>query len=273
MMKKRIMAALLLMTAVSITAAEAVPQPENDDSITIYFVRHGKTLLNTSDRVQGWVDSPLTPQGVTMAREVGEGMKNIKFDRFYSSDAGRQRETMQVLLQQAGVKNYQLRELKGLREVFFGGFEGRPNPEMAAAIAKHMGLKDSAALIGGMKNGEITIQQQIDSMAAADSTHQAETYPQVKARTASALTTMIDEAKAHKEKTLLAISSGMAIQAMIANLTDNPAKNKPLSNAAVVKIIYRNGTFSVPEIGNMQYLAEGKAALEKQPESATSPSS
>jgi probable phosphoglycerate mutase len=48
---------------------------------------------------------------------------------------------------------------------------------------------------------------------------------------------------------------------MISDLTDDAAKNKPLANAAVVKIVYKNGTYSVAEIGTMKYIAAGKQAL------------
>ena len=45
------------------------------------------------------------------------------------------------------------------------------------------------------------------------------------------------------------------------DLTDDTAKNKPLANAAVVKIVYKNGIYSVPEIGTMKYVEAGKQAL------------
>ena len=35
---------------------------KQDKPVTLWFVRHGKTLLNTLDRVQGWADSPLTDE-------------------------------------------------------------------------------------------------------------------------------------------------------------------------------------------------------------------
>lgn len=44
-------------------SAEAEKAPEGDGSITLYLVRHGKTFLNTTDQVQGWIDSPLTEKG------------------------------------------------------------------------------------------------------------------------------------------------------------------------------------------------------------------
>ncbi len=37
-----------------------------------------KTLLNSFDRVQGWIDSPLTKDGVQVAQYLGEGLKGIK---------------------------------------------------------------------------------------------------------------------------------------------------------------------------------------------------
>lgn len=106
-MKKWLTAIIMFASAATCSAAEM----KDDGIINIYFARHGKTLLNTFDRVQGWADSPLTEDGIRVARYLGEGLKEVKFDRFYSSDAGRQRETMAVILKQAGINDYRLIEL------------------------------------------------------------------------------------------------------------------------------------------------------------------
>ena len=42
------------------TTKEKETKPEE---LTLYIVRHGKTMLNTTDRVQGWSDAVLTPEG------------------------------------------------------------------------------------------------------------------------------------------------------------------------------------------------------------------
>ena len=55
-MKKWLTAIIMFASAATCSAAEM----KDDGSINIYFARHGKTLLNTFDRVQGWADSPLT---------------------------------------------------------------------------------------------------------------------------------------------------------------------------------------------------------------------
>ncbi|MWP63044.1 histidine phosphatase family protein [Gilliamella sp. Pas-s25] len=235
-----------------------------DDKVTIYFARHGKTLFNTYDLVQGWADTPLTNQGIKLARYLGEGFKNIQFDAYYTSDAGRQRETMQVLLEQKGVKDYKIRELKGLREVFFGGFEGRPNTKMVYSSMKLSGYNSVDAFYKGYQAGNLPIDVMIDSIAKTDPRHQAENYQQVKTRTQAALQTIVQNAHNNHEKTILAISSGMSMQAMISDLTDNKDKNKPLANATVIKIIYKNGQYNVSEIGNIEYVNKGKEALNQQ---------
>ena len=153
-MKKWLIALVTLASAATCFAADTAPSAQ-DDTVTIYFARHGKTLFNTFDRVQGWADTPLTEDGVRVARYLGEGLKGIKFDRFYSSDAGRQRETMAVILKQMGVTSYHLNELPGLREAFFGGFEGGFNKDMADAGAHALGLANGTALFTAMKAGTL----------------------------------------------------------------------------------------------------------------------
>lgn len=237
----------------------------HNEEITIYFARHGKTLFNTYDLVQGWADSPLTDKGIEVARYLGQGFKDkqIQFDAYYTSDAGRQRETMQVLLQQKGVKDYQIQELKGLREVFYGGFEGGTNAKMVSASMKSLGYKSVNNFYKSYVEGQIPVAALTDAIAKSDPKHEAENFEQVKERTQNALNTIIKTAQEKHQKNILAISSGMSMQAMISDLTDDPIKNKPLSNATVVKIVYQNGKYSVVEIGNMEYVDLGKLSLNK----------
>ncbi|MFH7826697.1 histidine phosphatase family protein [Kluyvera chengduensis] len=262
-MKKWLIALVTLTSAATCFAADTPPSAQ-DDTVTIYFARHGKTLFNTFDRVQGWADTPLTEDGVRVARYLGEGLKGIKFDRFYSSDAGRQRETMAVILKQMGVTSYHLNELTGLREAFFGGFEGGFNKDMADAGAHALGLANGAALFAAMKAGTLPVKDSQNALAKADPKGLAENYEQVKARTQAALATIVKQAQENGDKNVLAISSGTSMQIMISDLSDSADKNKPLANAAVVKIIYKDGHYRVPEIGTLQYVEAGKQRLNNQ---------
>jgi probable phosphoglycerate mutase len=54
------------------------------------------------DWVQGWPNSPLMPAGSKTALYLGAGLKEIAFDRYFTSDAGRQREALQVILKGDG---------------------------------------------------------------------------------------------------------------------------------------------------------------------------
>lgn len=258
---KRLLIALMIITGTTNCLAEDIHTSATEQSVSIYFVRHGKTLLNTFDRVQGWADSPLTKEGIQGARYLGEGIKGIKFDKFYSSDAGRQRETMAVITRQAGISNYHLTELPGLREAFFGSFEGGYNKDMAQAVAQQLKLSDANELFRKMKSGALSLRTSQNALAQADPQGMAEDFAQVKARTQAALSTIVQQSLATGAKNVLAVSSGTAIQIMISDLTEDAAKNKPLTNTAVVKVIYKNGHYSVPEIGTLKYSDAGKKAL------------
>lgn len=64
----------------------------------IYVVRHGKTMFNTVQRVQGWCDTPLTAIGAQKIHSLGLGLQETDFIAAYSSDSGRAIETTRIIL-------------------------------------------------------------------------------------------------------------------------------------------------------------------------------
>ena len=91
--------------------------------MNVYIVRHGQTLFNFLERVQGWSDSPLTDKGVHQAKAVAIHLASIHFDAIYSSDLTRAMHTAEAILEkQNSVTELQTTPL--LREAYFGGFEG-----------------------------------------------------------------------------------------------------------------------------------------------------
>ena len=46
-------------------------EKDKPEELTLYIVRHGKTMLNTTDRVQGWSDAVLTPEGEKVVTATG----------------------------------------------------------------------------------------------------------------------------------------------------------------------------------------------------------
>ena len=46
---------------------------KEDQEITFYLVRHGETIFNVQERMQGFSDSPLTEKGIEVAENLTRG--------------------------------------------------------------------------------------------------------------------------------------------------------------------------------------------------------
>jgi len=91
---------------------------------TLYLVRHGETLFNALDKVQGSSDSPLTDLGIKQGKVAGEYFekKDITFDHAYTSTQERATDTMELVTD----NQMPYVRLKALKEMNFGLFEGEP---------------------------------------------------------------------------------------------------------------------------------------------------
>lgn len=64
----------------------------------LVLVRHGESRWNLDDKFTGWVDVPLSEEGIAEADECGLHCRNYKFDRAYTSRLERAHETLQIIL-------------------------------------------------------------------------------------------------------------------------------------------------------------------------------
>lgn len=226
--------------------------------VYLYVTRHGKTMFNAVHRVQGWSDTPLTAPGIEVAEQLGRGLKDVPFIATYSSDLGRARETARIVLEEKGAPAA-ITELRQLREVCFGQYEGDLDPNMWNPAAKHLGYESDAGLMADFAKGNITMDKMIDALAAVDPSGQTENYQQVKSRMQEALTKIAKEAQAQGGGNVLLVSHGMAIIAMIGDLTDTPI-TQGLGNASVTLLRYTDkGQFIVESINDMSYVEKGKS--------------
>lgn len=106
----------------------------------IYAVRHGQTIFNGLDKVQGWADTPLTPKGEADGRVAGERLKNVHFDAALSSDTSRAIHTAEFILAENLQTPPALISTPEWREYFFGSFEGGRNHDMWGAVGTALGL-------------------------------------------------------------------------------------------------------------------------------------
>jgi broad specificity phosphatase PhoE len=93
-----------------------------------YIVRHGQTENNLAKRLSGWIDTPLTKEGLVPTAKVIAKLKNIKIDHMYSSDMGRAFITAYVVARGLGFDK-EIKRLAGLREVNYGVAANMPTTE------------------------------------------------------------------------------------------------------------------------------------------------
>lgn len=98
-----------------------------NDLCTIYLVRHGKTDWNDKKLIQGHTDIPLSAEGIVAAKELAQELKKIKFDKIYSSDLLRAKQTAEII---ALEHQLEVETAQALRERSFGSFEGRPHESL-----------------------------------------------------------------------------------------------------------------------------------------------
>ena len=63
----------------------------------IYIVRHGQTDWNIEGRYQGTIDIELNENGINQAKQICEELKNIKFDKIFSSPLKRALQTARII--------------------------------------------------------------------------------------------------------------------------------------------------------------------------------
>ncbi|AXY10483.1 MULTISPECIES: histidine phosphatase family protein [Bacillus] len=229
---------------------------ETDSNVvTLYVTRHGKTILNTNHRAQGWADSPLVEKGVEVASNLGMGLKDIHFTSVYSSDSGRAIETANLVLKYSEQSKLKLEKRKDLRELNFGIFEGEKLENMWDVVGKAAGVASPEELM------KFSIQEVIDLIRAADPTKQAENWELFSTRIKAEIDKISEEAAKDGGGNVLVVVHGLLITTLI-EMLDSSKTKLGVENASVTKIVYQDGTYTVESVGDMSYVAKGKESVE-----------
>ena len=104
----------------------------------LYMVRHGESQTNFERRFTGQADALLTDKGRADARKAGEKLKDIHFDRIYSSDLSRAADTARIALGREPV------QLKVLRELDLGNLAWRTIAECEEEYGEELWKNRSA---------------------------------------------------------------------------------------------------------------------------------
>lgn len=156
---------------------------------TIYLVRHGETDWNRERRIQGHRDPPLNATGRKQARSLARRLSGVAFAAAFASDLKRAWQTAEILLE--GTRT-PLTACSGLRERYLGRWEGHLMEEIAtldpSAWRDWLNRPRDYAPHGG--ETEVALEQR-------------------------AIATLTDMTANHPEATVLAVSHGGTIRAIL----------------------------------------------------------
>ena len=87
-------------------------------------VRHGQSQWNRENRFTGWVDVPMTEKGISEAHRAGALLKDVKFDRAFTSTLKRAHHTLDIILAEIGQTGIPIETDKAINERHYGDLQG-----------------------------------------------------------------------------------------------------------------------------------------------------
>ncbi|AKA67957.1 MULTISPECIES: histidine phosphatase family protein [Clostridium] len=228
---------------------------KNKGKVTLYLMRHGQTILNKAERTQGWCDGVLTKEGIEVAVNTGLGLSDVNFKAAYSSDLGRAIKTAKIVISEnKSSTNLKLKEIEGLREVYFGKYEGEFQDIMFNDILNYLNvtsIKEAEAKYDFQK-------EYCNACAALDETKEAESYDIIIKRVMNNLKDICEENSKDNGGNVLVVAHGGVIR-LIIDYLDKSFVLRALDNSSISKVVYENGTFKVESVNDTRYSEKGKA--------------
>lgn len=187
----------------------------------IYLTRHGQTKWNLEKRLQGRGNSPLTNLGIKGAEELRDRIKDVKLDYIYSSPIDRALITANIV---KGNHNLDVIIEEGFMEMSFGDYEGLKTEEIYIENPEF--------------NMELIMKGNIDICAP-----KGETLAQVRERVKRTMDRIIGE---NKGKTILIVTHGMTLKALMYYFQDKDVSEEVMGQATLTKIsVDENNIFKI----------------------------
>lgn len=204
----------------------------------IYFVRHGQTIWNVEKRFQGLSDSPLTELGITQAKLLGKKLKDIKFDKFYSTSLKRAYDTANYI---KGNRKQKVEIFDDFVEISMGDMEGIKQEDFKKLYPEQV------------KNFFF------NQLEYDPSSFGGESFLEVRERVIRGLNKFIELNKNYER--VLVVSHGATLKTLLHYISGKDIST--LSDEAIPKntsytiVKYENGKFEIIDFSNISHL-EGK---------------
>ena len=203
----------------------------------IYFVRHGQTIWNVEKRFQGLSDSPLTELGITQAKLLGEKLKDIKFNKFYSTSLKRAYDTANYI---KGNRKQKVEIFDDFVEISMGDMEGIKQEDFKKLYPEQV------------KNFFF------NQLEYDPSSFGGESFLEVRERVIRGLNKFIELNKNYER--VLVVSHGATLKTLLHYISGKDIST--LSNEAIPKntsytiVKYENGKFEIIDFSNTSHLEE-----------------
>ena len=200
-----------------------------NDTVLI-LIRHGETLWNTQLRMQGSLDSDLTPKGESQIKALGEWMKEVPFDYIYCSDTARAHKTAEAISKFTG---HNLNLDKRLREKNLGVFEGLTSEEARERYPENF--------------------QQFKTAGASYVIDQGESTQQLLKRALDAIEEIRDR---HPQKVAVAVTHGGVVRVLMKHVLGIPLDAPTqflIGNTGIFRLVWRD-KWIVAEMGAVPHL-------------------
>ena len=203
----------------------------------IYFVRHGQTIWNVEKRFQGLSDSPLTELGITQAKLLGKKLKDIKFDKFYSTSLKRANDTAKYI---KGNRKQEVEIFDDFVEISMGDMEGIKQEDFKKLYPEQV------------KNFFF------NQLEYDPSSFGGESFLEVRERVIRGLNKFIELNKNYER--VLVVSHGATLKTLLHYISGKDIST--LSDEAIPKntsytiVKYENGKFEIIDFSNTSHLEE-----------------
>ena len=217
-----------------------------------FLLRHGQTLFNLQEKVQGHNDSPLTKLGQYQARCAGYGARNISFDYAYSGDTKRQLDTARIFLSE----NHHPVEVISdphFREMGYGKYEGGSYYDMLNPLYEAL-HEDYGAYAGLYRHyDDMTIASLLEKN---DETGRFEGSERSYRRFKEGLDQLAGQ---YKKGDLLISTSSFVICSVLAHLFPELKQKSLVDNASLTILGYQEDKYELLSYNDISYRLQGEA--------------
>ena len=199
---------------------------------TIVIVRHTETIGNIEKRLTGKHDYEITPRGEILISKLTQELKDIPFDKVYSSPSGRAIKTVEPLAKWNKVPVEIDQELS---EIFFGEYDGWKWEDVNRIHPNIKATQNKINEICGIP-GQETMQEVAQRMYQC----------------------ILKIAQNNEGKNILICSHGVAIEAFLRKITGvafcYEREKYCQYNVAINELVYEKNEFHIMRLADIKYL-------------------